>query len=418
MADSRSMAVDRIEERRTYVYRVRTQNKQTIKGQQKAYSPTELTVALQKQGLEVLSVQRKWPDYQMKPSGSQVMLFVRLAANMVRRKIPFDETLDLLITDVSSPSLKQVLRDLNSDLKGGMDSLQAFQKHQHMLGKFTAYMLGIASKSGNMAPLFEATAKYLERKESFRKNIRSALLTPTIAIILVMIAFVWYVWQIIPATIELFSDFEVELPFFTRHSLSFAAWMDSNWVWVFVVTILLFAGFVSFSRTQKGRMWIHQHMLKIPVVGPLFHKMFLEIYCRVFAVLYSGAGANDQTIKIAAESTGNVYMEHRIKAYALPMMMAKGHSLIAAMEAAAVFTPIVIARFRAGLSSGAVRDAAQEVADFYEMDTDQQLEIVLEMIKTSLAILVAALVAFLTIVSAESAFIIPTTGGDIFNSIG
>jgi type IV pilus assembly protein PilC len=58
------------------------------------------------------------------------------------------------------------------------------------------------------------------------------------------------------------------------------------------------------------------------------------------------------------------------------------------------------------------------VADFYEMDTDQQLEIVLEMIKTSLAILVAALVAFLTIVSAESAFIIPTTGGDIFNSIG
>jgi type IV pilus assembly protein PilC len=299
-----------------------------------------------------------------------------------------------------------------------MDSLQAFQKHQHMLGKFTAYMLGIASKSGNMGPLFDATAKYLERKESFRKNIRSALLTPSIAIILVLVAFVWYVWQIIPATIELFSDFEVEIPFFTRQSLKFAAWMDANWAWLFIFSILAIMGLVAWSRTEKGRMWIHQHMLKIPSLGPLFHKMYLEIYCRVFSVLYSGAGANDQVIKIAAESTGNVYIEHRIKTFALPMMMAKGRSLIEAMENAAVFTPIVIARFRAGLSSGAVRDAAQEVADFYEMDTNQQLEIVLEMIKTSLAILVSALVAFLTIVSAESAFIIPSTGGDVFNSTG
>ena len=92
-------------------------------------------------------------------------MFVRLAANMLRRKLPFDEILNLLITDTQSRALRQVIRDLSSDLKSGIDPQQAFMKHQHTIGKFTAYMLGLAAASGNMAEMFEATARYLERKD-------------------------------------------------------------------------------------------------------------------------------------------------------------------------------------------------------------------------------------------------------------
>ena len=74
------------------------------------------------------------------------------------------------MADISSKSLKSgSARYLVSDLKGGTEAKQAFMKHQDRLGKFTAYMLGVASQSGNMAEIYEATARFLERKDEFRK---------------------------------------------------------------------------------------------------------------------------------------------------------------------------------------------------------------------------------------------------------
>ena len=140
-----------------------------VKGKQWAYNEGEVRAALERVGLEVLSVEKQLISIQIPPSNTDIVLFVRLAANMLRRNLPFDEVLNLLIADTSNPQLKQVLKDLNSDLKGGMEARHAFLKQQHVLGKFTSYMLGLAATSGNMAEMFEATATYLERKDKFKK---------------------------------------------------------------------------------------------------------------------------------------------------------------------------------------------------------------------------------------------------------
>src|SRR5690625_7139788 len=87
-----------------------------------------------------------------------------------------------------------VSHDSNADLKGSMEAQQSFRKHQHHLGKFTAYMLGIASQSGNMSEIYEATARFLERQNEFNKSIRSAMITPAITTLVLMATFVWYVW--------------------------------------------------------------------------------------------------------------------------------------------------------------------------------------------------------------------------------
>ena len=41
-------------------------------------------------------------------------------------------------------------------------------------------MLGVASTSGNTAEVYESTAKFLERDEEFKKNLKSALIMPAV----------------------------------------------------------------------------------------------------------------------------------------------------------------------------------------------------------------------------------------------
>ena len=410
LAEKHRFTTRNVQKRNTYLYKVRHQNGTVVKGVQKAYTPEEVETAFKRLGMEVISVQKNVIGFSLKPSATDIAMFVRLAANMLRRHLPFDEILTLLGTDTQSRSLRQAIKDLSSDLKGGMNGQQAFLKQQHIFGKFTAYMLGLSTNSGNMAEMFEATAKYLERKNEFRKQIRKTLIVPSVTLIAAIAVFVWFVWNLIPQMMGLFSQFDIEIPPFTKAALAFAGFMDNNGIWFVPLVIGSLLGLIAFSRTPKGRFFVHKYMIKLPAIGPLLHKLNLEIFCRVFGVLYSGSEENQEVMRVSAEATGNSYMEYQIKTITMPMMMSRGADLVGSMEASGVFLPLTIARFRSGTETGSVRASAEEMADFYEKETALKLETTVETIKTMIAIVIGIMVAILTIISTETALMMPHTG--------
>jgi type IV pilus assembly protein PilC len=409
LAEKHGFRPQEVLQRRAFLYKVKHPNGKLVAGEQKAFSADEISRALTNMGLEVVKVEKKLLDFQKKPPQTDMIMFVRLAANLLTEKLPFDEVLNLLVNDVSSRSLKQVIRDLNADLKGGMEAQQAFMKHQHMLGKFTAYMLGIASKSGNMAEIYEATARFLERQNEFRKSIKSAMTTPALTIAVLSAAFVWYIWWIFPETAGLFEGFNIELPPMTRATLDFSRWLDVNYIWLFSLLGGIVLAMVLFARSKKGRFQIHRYLIRLPLIGGLLHKLNIEIFCRVFAVLYSGSGDNISVIKVAAEACGNSYMEHRIKTITVPMMVAQGAELVRAMEASGVFTGMALARFRSGAETGNVRNAARQMADYYENETSLKLRSTVELIQTVVAVFITVAIMVLTLISSEIAMIQPSS---------
>ena len=410
LSEKHAFALRDLEERMIFKYKIKHPSGKVVQGEQKAYAEDEIRSALERMGLEVLSIRKNLFNFNRKPPTGDVIMFVRLAANLLMEKMAFTEVMNLLMADISSPSLKQVLRDISSDLKGGMEAKQAFMKHQDALGKFTAYMLGVASTSGNMAEIYEATARFLERKDEFRKSVKSALIMPSVTILATLGVFVWYVWYIVPQTAGLFADFEgIELPPLTTFSLAMSAFLDR---WMGVIFVLLLAaiiGFVAWARTPKGQFMLAKYMIRIPVIGGLLHKLNIEVFCRVFAILYSGSGENLEVIRVAAEAAGNPYMEHQIKTKTIPMMMGQGADLVRSMEAAQVFTPMTLSRFKTGAETGAVRKSAQQMADYYERETTLKLKVAVETIQTFVGLFIGLMVAFLTVLSAETAMIRPSS---------
>ncbi len=134
--------------------------------------------ALSLLGYQVVSVNKKLIDISKKPSTGDILLFVKVCSDMLDEKMPYGEILSFVINDTKNKILKETLKEISKDLKQGVDSEQAFMKHKNIFGYFTAFMLGLASKSGNMAEIYRATAKFLERKHEFKKSLRSALITP------------------------------------------------------------------------------------------------------------------------------------------------------------------------------------------------------------------------------------------------
>ncbi len=400
----------RVVGRSSFLYRVRRGDEKPITGEQKAFTKEEVQDALQKMGYKVLSINKKLLDFKLKPPASEIITFVRVSADLMRQKLPFNEIMQLLINDVQNKTLRDTIRDINQELKQGRDSELVFRKYENVLGKFTANMLGLASKSGNMAEIYDSAAKFLERQLDFKKNLKSALIMPVVTLFVLFIAVIFYVGYVFPATAELFVRFKIDLPPMTKATLKLSDFIIQN---IVILIIAMIAPIVIGARifsTDKGRFFLDRYIIRIPVMGPLLHKQSIEIFCRVFYALYSGSGENIDVIKMAAEACGNKFMEFQIKSIAIPLMVEKGTNLTEAFEATGVFTKTALSRFHSGAETGTVKHTALQLAEYYEKETGYKLKNAIEFIQLSVSMLIMVVLTALTLVSSETATVRPKSG--------
>ena len=411
IAVQNNFRIRRLERKSNFVYKVRRGNEKPVTGEQKAFNKEEVISALTLLGYQVVSVNKKIVDIQKKPSMADILMFVKVCSDMLDEKMSYGEILSFVINDTRNKVLKETLKDISKDLKQGEDSEAAFMKHKNIFGYFTAFMLGLASKSGNMAEVYRATAKFLERRYEFKRSLRSALITPLVTVLVLNAAVIWYVAYIFPATAELFLRYSMKLPPMTQFTLDMAYWLQAN-VWYLIATIVIpiIAGIFTYKH-PRGRVWFDKQLLKLPLIGEIMHKTYIEIFCRVFYTLYSGSAVSIQPIKIGAEAMGNKYLEEKIKNVALPIMMNKGIGISDALIATGVFPETAISKFRQGEETGNIKKAAIQLANYYESDTVYRLKNFIEWVQIMIALYILIVMILLTVVSAETAIISPTQPG-------
>ncbi len=407
LAAQRKFKLVKVTQRSTWVYKVQRGTEKPIIGEQKAFTRAEVEDALLKMGFRVLRIQKRLFNFKSKPPATEIVTFVRVSADLIRQKLPFNEILQLLVNDLENRTLREAVKDINMELKQGKDSEKAFVKHEAVLGRFAAHMLGLASKSGNMAEIYESTAKFLERQTQFKKDLRSALITPIVTLVVLFGAVVYYVAYIFPATAKLFVKFKIDLPPMTKATLAMSDFLVDNMLIILVLTAIPIILLARFLATERGRLLRDQYIWRVPVIGTLLQKTSIEIFCRVFYALYSGSGENIEVIRMAAEACGNKYMEARVKNVAIPMMIQKGAGITEAFEQTGVFTRTAISRFHSGAETGTVKNTALQLAEYYEKETTYKMRNVIEFIQLWISMVIMIVLTALTIVSSETATIRP-----------
>ncbi len=417
LADKNRLKIKSMQRKSVYLYRVRKGTDKPITGEQKAYTKQEVEDALSRLGFKVLSVNKKLLDLNLAPPSAEIVTFVKISAELLEQKLPYSEILTLLINDTQNKKLKETLKEINNDLKKGADSEATFLKYQTVFGKFTAYMLGLASKSGNMAEIYRATAKFLERRQEFKKNLRSALITPAVTLFVLFLACLFYVAYIFPETAKLFVRFKIPLPPMTAFTLKMSDFLMSNGAIVTILVVVPPLVLWRFIKTKRGAFLFDKYLIRLPVIGPLIHKTVIEVYCRVFYTLYSGSAESIEPIRIAAEATGNQYFEDRIKNVAIPLMVKKGIGITDAFEATGVFTDTALARLHSGEETGTIKNTALQLANYYESETVYKLKNFIEMVQLFIAMVIMVVMILLTLVSAETATIHPKAPGVACNTV-
>ncbi|MFA6978491.1 MAG: type II secretion system F family protein [Ignavibacteriaceae bacterium] len=411
LAEKNQLQIKSIEKKVTFLYKAKKGNDKPIKGSQKAFSKDEVVDALTRLNYEVISVNKVLLDFNPKPPTLDIVNFVKISAELLDQKLPYGEILTLLINDTQNKTLREALKDINSELKKGTDSQAVFMRYQVVFGKFTAYMLGLASKSGNMTEIYKATAKFLERQQEFKKSLKSALISPFVTVFILMLAVLYYVGYIFPETANLFLRFGITLPPMTAFTLGVSNYLKDHIIIILSIFFVPTISLLYYFKTKNGKLVLDGMLLKMPIVGNLIHKTVIEVFCRVFYTLYSGSAESIEPIRIAAEASGNTYFENKIKNIAIPLMIKKGVGITDAFTQAGVFTETALSRFHSGEETGTIKNTALQLANYYESETVHKLKNIIELIQVIISMIIMIVMIALTLVSAETATVKPKMPG-------
>ncbi len=387
--------------KKVFQYSVRKGVK-TIEGFQNAYNADEVKRNLVRLGFDVKYVRRHY-EFQLQASSTEIVSFVVTSARLLEQKLPYSEVLHIMANNVKDRYLKAALRNIILDLKNGVDSKDAFLKQSKVFGEHVALMLGIASKSGEMTAIFKSIAILVERQTEFKKGLISSLIMPAITSLTVMGAIIFYAVYLVPKMMAMLGPMMVTTPPLTAATMVVSIFLKENYIWMSSVFFLAIVGFYGYLMTEAGKLARDKFIIKIPYVGNILRSTSTEIFCRVLGILYTSSSENVDAIQIAADASGNKYLSYRIKTVTIPSMLKYGTDLGRALIAADFFPDVFISRFSTATETGAVKDTASQVADFYQLENTFAMKNLMSMIEISITLVIMIALVFLTLLSTETA---------------
>ncbi|MFA6456660.1 MAG: type II secretion system F family protein [Bacteroidota bacterium] len=390
-----------MKKKKVYRYSVKKGTK-TIEGFQNAHSVDEVKRNLIRLGFEIKYVRRHY-EFQFQASSNEIVSFVVTSSRLLEQKLPYSEVLQIMANNTKDNNLKGALRNIILDLKNGVDSRDAFIKQGKVFGEHVALMLGIASKSGEMTSIFKSVAILVERQAEFKKGLISSLIMPAITSVTVLGAIVFYAVYLVPKMMDMLGPVMSSTPPLTAWTLEASKFLKGNYEWMTVVSLLAIAGFYAYLMTESGKLMRDRVIIRIPYIGKILRNTSTEIFCRVLGIMYTSSSENVEAIQIAAEASGNAYLSHRIRTVTIPSMLKYGTDLGKAFHAADFFPDIFISRFSTATETGAIKETAVQVADYYQLENQFSMKNLMAFIEISITVVIMAALVFLTLLSTETA---------------
>lgn len=348
-----------------------------------AIAANEARTRLEREGFKVFaitapkaegltSLTRTTGTARVRVKANDFLLFNQQLAALLRAGIPILQAITMLRRRATSVKLRAVLEEVEEAIRGGAALSQAFSAQGSVFPRIYTASILAGERSGALDEVLSRYVTYMRRSVGLRRKIRGALAYPTFLLVACMGMIIFLTTFVVPKMSDLFAGFGNDLPTVTQIVLGLSHWLTGNVFWFAPLVIIGSAAVFIWSRTPSGRLIIDAFLLKVPLVGKLLIQMSTAQAARSLATLLAGGITLVESWEIAAESITNLELRRRSSAI-LPLIR-EGRSFTESLETANWMPELAIDMIGIGERSGSLREMLDEVATFYDAESEVRLE--------------------------------------------
>ena len=326
---------------------------------------------------------------------ADLVVFTRQLATMIDAGITIVQALQALAEQTPNKVMRDTIRDICSRVEAGESFSEALTRHPKAFNRLYVAMVGAGEKGGLLAEIMSRLATYLENMDRLRKKVKMALMYPSTVTVVAICITIFLLVKVIPTFQDVYSGFGAKLPGPTQFLIGLSEIVQHYLFFLIALAGLGIWGWFAFIKTPKGREFWDTQRIKLPIFGPIAHKICLARFTRTLASLVRSGVPILEVLNIVSQTVGNVVMEKAIKSAALDIE--RGEGISAALSKHPVFPTMVIRMLSAGEQTGNIDNMLERVAKFLDEEIEATLSGLMSLIEPLLIVFLGIIIGGMVI---------------------
>jgi len=395
----------------TFAFRAMDMAGTASAGEIEAESKASVTEQLRQRGLIVLDVSEKsnplkiedifkrWQGVDMR----ELAVFSRQFATLIASGMPMLRTLHTLEEQTLDEQIKTAVAGVRADVEAGSTLEKAMERHPKVFDRLFRSMVRSGEQSGRLDEAMDRIAYQVEKADSLRRQVKSALMYPALVFGFAAVVLVAIVAFVIPVFAKIFEELAEEhpeeaagLPAPTQLCVTASNVLTGYWYILIPGIVIAFFVFFKWKKTDRGHAAWDRFKLRIPFkIGDVVQKVALARWSRTFSGAVSSGVPMLQAIRLTGETSGNVVVEQAMDD--VYESVKSGGTLAGPIEDNPVFPPMVGHMVAVGEETGQLEHMMSKIADFYEAEVDAKVKALTALLEPVMIVFVGGIVGFIVI---------------------
>ena len=166
----------------------------------------------------------------------ELCVMTRQLSTLIDAGLPLLRCINVLIAQLKPSKLRDILREISSDIQSGSTFAEALAKHPKQFDRLFVNMVRAGEVGGLLETVLQRLAIFMERRQALKRRVRGALIYP-IAVILIACGIVAFLLvKVVPVFAEIFLEFGGDLPAPTKLLIAAGDFMMYKW-WLLIVVL-------------------------------------------------------------------------------------------------------------------------------------------------------------------------------------
>ncbi|MCG7966217.1 MAG: type II secretion system F family protein [Candidatus Thiodiazotropha taylori] len=383
-----------------FSYRASNSLGETLQGEMEAEDSRQVIIELQREQLIPIEVKRVTglrglfgyrSSREKRVGQKQVLAFAKELATLLKAGMPLEGALSLMARLNSDEKMANVIDELNDSIKGGATFSRALEKQRDIFPRLFVSMIKAGEAGGMLGEALERITDYMERSQALRESVRSALIYPTILLLVAVVSIMVLLVFVVPQFSQMFEDMGRELPVATQIILVAGEFLTGYWWLLLAMVFLAIALFRIWLEKGDNQYRLDRWLLGLPLFGDLLLKVETARLSRTLASLLNNGLTLLNAVKLSQEVLNNSYIAQGIEQAAQQLKQGKG--LSAPLIEQKLLPELAIRMLQVGEESGEIDAMLTDVADVYDREVRETVQRLLTLVEPVLIVGLGLIVA-------------------------
>lgn len=328
-------------------------------------------------------------------SSTELSLFTRQLATLVRSGLPLDEALTAVSEQSESKRVKRIALGVRAGVIEGNSMAQSLNQFPAAFPPLFRATVEAGEQSGKLDYILERLAEYVEGRQAMQSKIMLATFYPAILTLVAVTVVILLLTYVVPQVVEVFDSIDTELPPLTTGLISVSDFLRDYGLYLLILLGAGLGGFAQLMRQQAFKRKVHRFVLTLPMIGRLTRGANTGRFTRTLGILFGSGVPILDAMRIGTQVVGNLPMRDAIEQAAVKVR--EGATLSRSLAASKLFPPITVHLIASGESSGRLDEMLDHAAANQEREVETLISAVMGVFEPVLILVMGAVVLLIVL---------------------